>query len=116
LGLISTFYSGYNNQAYSNAFAQASNTTLVNGTVVTSVTYTTVNSQFKDMYLGPTTDSKKITGILYANLSYYFSLINNALDPMLNSWTYLNTTEGQATISATLTNGASSLMNFSKVI
>lgn len=55
------------------------------------------------MYLGPTTNINTVTGLMNAQLTMFFGLIDSALDPMLTSWTYLNTTKGQATISNLLT-------------
>jgi len=59
---VATTYSGYINSVYSNAFIGS------NG-----VSYYDVTSAFKTLYLGPTTDSTKITGIIKAKLDTIFT-------------------------------------------
>lgn len=75
-----------------------------------------VSSQFKDMYLGPTTNVNTVTGLMNAQLTMFFELINSALDPMLASWTYLNTTQGQTAISNLLTAQVANIRNITSVI
>lgn len=98
-------YSGFTNDVYSNAF------TLSDG-----ATYVNVNSQFKDMYLGPTSNVNTVTGLMNAQLTMFFNLINTALDPMLTSWAYLNTTNSQAAVSTLLTTQAANITNITRLI
>jgi hypothetical protein len=68
-----------------------------------------VVSQFKNMYLGPTTDATKVTGIMNSQLGTFFTVVNDALDPMLTAWSYLSTTKTQADVTATLTAAAAAI-------
>jgi hypothetical protein len=42
------------------------------------------------MYLGPPTDSTKITGIIKSKLTTIFNEVNSALDDMIVAWKTLN--------------------------
>ncbi len=59
--------------------------------------------------MGPPTDSTKVTGIMKSQLSYYFDLVNSALDPMLSAYNYLKVTKTQPTVSSLLTAQATSI-------
>ena len=52
----------------------------------------TVQSQFKDMHLGPTSDSTKILGSIYTATDVIFKQINAVLDPMIAAWGRLSST------------------------
>lgn len=105
LAQVAAQYTSYSNDVYNGAF-----------TTSDGVTQVSVASQFKDMYLGPITDPTKATGLMTSQLTMFFGLIDAALDPMLDAWTYLNTTKTQAVISALLTASATALSDKSTII
>jgi hypothetical protein len=77
---VDNAYASYSNPVYSNAFSS-------DGT-----NYVNVNSQFKDMYWGPSTNSTTILGLTKTTTTAIFAEINAALDPMKAAYANLSTT------------------------
>lgn len=82
-----SIYSGYTNPTYSTAFSS-------DGT-----TYVNVNSEFKTLFYGPTTNSTTILGYIYSVTNNIFEEINAVLDPMIAAYNNLTATT-QATVEA----------------
>lgn len=72
------------------------------------MTYVSVNSEFKTMYYGPTTDSTKIMGNINTKLGALFSEVNKAVDPIIAAWTYLEG-RGQAAVSSYIVGAIASI-------
>ena len=99
-GQLTSEYSTYTDITYSNAFRAAD-----------GVTYSSVDSEFKTMYYGPTTDDTKILGNIYSQLSTLFDEINVALDPLIDKWVYLEG-ETEAVVQGRLTDTQASILDY----
>lgn len=102
-------YSNFQNSIYNNAFQS------YNSTTNTFINYS-IQSQFKDNYLGQINQTGLISNIIYTNFTYYFNLVNTVLDPLLSAWNYLSVKNTKASIAAILTTTADSTLNLSKSI
>jgi ABC-type long-subunit fatty acid transport system fused permease/ATPase subunit len=96
---ISSTYTSYINSVYSTAFVGPSGTA-----------YYDVISAFKTMYLGPTSDPTKITGIIKSKLTAIFNDVNSALDHMILSWKTLHLAT-QPNVKAEITSVDSAILN-----
>lgn len=64
------------------------------------------------MYYGPTTDNTKILGNIYYQLEQIFTEVNEALDPMIDKWLYLEA-ETEATVSGRIDDTITSISTHS---
>lgn len=62
------------------------------------------------MYLGPSSDDTKITGLIKSKLTIIFNEINSALDDMIAAWQTLDTTT-QATVKVQISSFSSSIVD-----
>ncbi len=102
-------YSNFQNSIYNNAFQSYNSTS-------NTFTIYSIQSQFKDNYLGQINQTGLISNIIYTNFTYYFNLVNTVLDPLLSAWNYLSVKNNKASIAAILTTTADSTLNLSKSI
>jgi len=67
------------------------------------------------MYLGPSSDSTKILGVIKSNLNVIFNQINGALDVMISSYNSIQTTT-QLGVQSQITSFINSVTDFNTKI